>query len=169
VFFSTLDKDNWKITFSSSKLIQMEKFSTINLYNSSRCTIYILIISSYDKIKVNFFIKPISSRSLWNYKRDVQDLWIILEPSCEMNKWPNNQNKLCRSWEVIKLCSWQLFHLKSPCQRKLRQNLKNLNFEFWKRPRMEKPPAKKLWNFVVDNIFVWNHLVMQNYIWILIF
>jgi hypothetical protein len=38
----------------------MKKFSTTNLYNSSRCTIYILNISSYDKIKVNLFIKPIS-------------------------------------------------------------------------------------------------------------
>jgi hypothetical protein len=38
----------------------MEKFSTTNFYNSSRYTIYILIISSYDKIKINLFIKPIS-------------------------------------------------------------------------------------------------------------
>jgi hypothetical protein len=26
-----------------------------------------------------------------------------------------------------------------------------------------------LWNFVVDNVLVWNHLVMQNYVWILKF
>jgi hypothetical protein len=38
----------------------MKKFSAINLYDSSRCTIYILIISSYDKIKIKLFIKPIS-------------------------------------------------------------------------------------------------------------
>jgi hypothetical protein len=38
----------------------MKKFSTTNLYNSSRYTIYILIIFSYDKIKVNLFIKHIS-------------------------------------------------------------------------------------------------------------
>jgi hypothetical protein len=25
---------------------------------------------------------------------------------------------------------------------------------------------KKLWNFVVDNVLIWNDLVMQNYIWI---
>jgi hypothetical protein len=47
--FSTLDKDNLKIVFWSSKLIQMKKFSTTKLYNSSRCTIYILVVSSYDK------------------------------------------------------------------------------------------------------------------------
>jgi hypothetical protein len=29
----------------------MKKFSTTNLYNSSRCTIYILVISSHDKKK----------------------------------------------------------------------------------------------------------------------
>jgi hypothetical protein len=56
--FLTLDKDNLKITFLSSKLIQINKLTT-NLYNSSRSTIYILIISSYDKIKVNLFIKSI--------------------------------------------------------------------------------------------------------------
>jgi hypothetical protein len=25
---------------------------------------------------------------------------------------------------------------------------------------------EELWNFVVDNVLVWNHLVMQNYVWI---
>jgi hypothetical protein len=38
----------------------MKKFSATNLYNSSRRTIYILVISSYDEIKVNLFIKTIS-------------------------------------------------------------------------------------------------------------
>jgi hypothetical protein len=28
---------------------------------------------------------------------------------------------------------------------------------------------KKLWNSLVDNILVWNHLVMQNFVWILKF
>jgi hypothetical protein len=28
---------------------------------------------------------------------------------------------------------------------------------------------EKLWNFVVDNVLVWNYLVMQNYAWILKF
>ena len=27
--------------------------------------------------------------------------------------WTNDQNKLCRSWEVIQLCSWKVFHLNS--------------------------------------------------------
>jgi hypothetical protein len=25
---------------------------------------------------------------------------------------------------------------------------------------------KKLWNFVVDNFLIWNHLVKKNYVWI---
>jgi hypothetical protein len=28
---------------------------------------------------------------------------------------------------------------------------------------------EELWNFVVDNVLVWNHLVMQNYVWLLKF
>jgi hypothetical protein len=99
----------------------------------------------------------------------------MLEPTCRMNKWLNNQNKLYRSWEVIEFCSWQVFDLKSFCQRKLRLNFKNLKFEFSKRPQMKKTikmkivGLKKLWNFVINNILVWTHLVMQNFIWILKF
>ena len=25
---------------------------------------------------------------------------------------------------------------------------------------------QKLWNYVVNNFFIWNHLIMQNYVWI---
>ena len=41
-------------TFWSSKLIQMKKFSTTKLYNSSRC-MFVLVFSSYDKVKINLF------------------------------------------------------------------------------------------------------------------
>jgi hypothetical protein len=68
----------------------------------------------------------------------------MLEPPCGMNKWSNNQNKLCRSWEVIECCSWQRFDLKSSCQRKLCMNFKNLKLEFSKWPQIEKPPKWKL-------------------------
>jgi hypothetical protein len=34
---------------------------------------------------------------------------------------------------------------------------------------MKMVGPKKLWNFVVDNILVWNHLVIQNFVWILKF
>jgi hypothetical protein len=78
-----------------------------------------------------------------------------------MHKWPNNQNKLCKSWEVIEFYSWQHFHLKSYCQRKLRLYLKILKFELWKTTSKEKTTNMKvvgieeLWNFIVDNILVW--------------
>jgi hypothetical protein len=28
---------------------------------------------------------------------------------------------------------------------------------------------EELWNFVVDNVLVWNNIFMQNYVWILKF
>jgi hypothetical protein len=37
----------------------MKKFSTTKLYNTSRCIIFILVIFSYDKIKVNLFTELI--------------------------------------------------------------------------------------------------------------
>jgi hypothetical protein len=68
----------------------------------------------------------------------------LLEPTCGIIKWPNNHNKLCRSWEVIKLYSWQFFDLKSSWQRKLCLDFKILNFKFSKWPQMEKPSILKL-------------------------
>jgi hypothetical protein len=35
----------------------MKKILTTKLYNSSRCIIFILVISSYDKVKINLFTK----------------------------------------------------------------------------------------------------------------
>jgi hypothetical protein len=35
-----------------------------------------------------------------------------------------------------------------------------------KTTKMKVVGLKKLWNFVVDNILVWNHFVMQNFVWI---
>ena len=70
-FFYTRQR-KFQSTFWSSKLIQMKKFSTTKLYNSSRCTMFVLVFSSYDKVKVNLFINlTYLSCSLWNYKRDI--------------------------------------------------------------------------------------------------
>ena len=49
--------------------------------------------------------------------------------------WRNNQNKSFRSRKVMKLCSWQP---------KLRLNLSNLEFKFFKWTRMGKQPKWKL-------------------------
>ena len=35
-----------------------------------------------------------------------------------------------------------------------------------KTTNMKVVGIEELWNFVVDNVLVWNHLVMQNYVWI---
>ena len=85
VFFFTLGKElicrvlffytrqrKFQSTFWSSKLIQIKKFSTTKLYNSSRCTMFVLIYSSYDKVKINLFTNlTYVSGSLWNYNRDI--------------------------------------------------------------------------------------------------
>jgi hypothetical protein len=39
-------------------------------------------------------------------------------------EWKNDQYKVCRSWEVMKLCSWKLFYLNS--FRTLKRGLKNV-------------------------------------------
>jgi hypothetical protein len=38
-----------------------------------------------------------------------------------------------------------------------------------KTTKMKAIGLKKLWNFVVHNILVWNRLVIQNFVWILKF
>jgi hypothetical protein len=38
-----------------------------------------------------------------------------------------------------------------------------------KHTNMKVVGLEKLWNFLVDKVLVWNHLVMQNYVWILKF
>jgi hypothetical protein len=38
-----------------------------------------------------------------------------------------------------------------------------------KTTNMKVVGLEKLWNFIVDNVLVWNHLVIQNYVWILKF
>jgi hypothetical protein len=38
-----------------------------------------------------------------------------------------------------------------------------------KTTNMKVVGIEELWNFVVVNVLVWNHLVMQNYVWILKF
>jgi hypothetical protein len=33
-------------------------------------------------------------------------------------------------------------------------------------PKTKGADLEKLYNFVVDNVFIWNHLVKENYMWI---
>jgi hypothetical protein len=95
--FSTLGKDNLKITFWSTKLIQMNSFQ-LQICITYQDVQFIFWSFLHMQNKSKFVHKTYISLSLWNYKRDVQDFWIMLEQSCEMNKWSSNQKKLCRSW-----------------------------------------------------------------------
>jgi hypothetical protein len=54
-FLLTLDKEIFQNTFWGSKLTQIKRFWTTKLLNSSRCTMFILVICSFDKLNVNLF------------------------------------------------------------------------------------------------------------------
>ena len=49
-----------------------------------------------------------------------------------------------------------------------------LKFEIWifkmssnrEMSRTKVVDLEKLYNFIVDNFFIWNHLVKENYVWI---
>jgi hypothetical protein len=46
---------------------------------------------------------------------------------------------------------------------------KKIKFEFltdlgWKNHQIKVVGLEKLWNFIVDSLLIWNHLVMQNYV-----
>ena len=38
-----------------------------------------------------------------------------------------------------------------------------------KRPKTKAVNLEKLYNFIVDNFFIWNHLSNENYVWFLTF
>ena len=147
-------------------------------------------------------IKVVDLGKLWNFVVDNFSIWnhlvkekfVCISQIWNFNfvndlKWRNYQNKSCRSQKVMKLCSWQLFDLKSSCQEKLCLNFQK--FKIWifkmtldgqtaktKVVDLKKlwnfivhsffiwDHLKKLWNFKVDNFLIWNHLVKENYIWI---
>ena len=72
----------------------------------------------------------------------------------------------------MKFCSWQHFDLKS--SRDAKTTFEFQNFKIWifqmildgKTTKMKIVDLKKLWNFVIDNFMIWNHLVMQTYVWV---
>jgi hypothetical protein len=81
----------------------------------------------------------------------------------------NHQNESCRSWKVMKLYSRQRLNLKSFDHAKLYLNSKLDFFQTateQNTTKMKVVGLEKLWNSIVDNFLIWNHLIMQNYIWI---
>ena len=82
--------------------------------------------------------------------------------------WKNHQNESCRFCKVMKLCSWQLFDLKSSYHVKLCLNFKIRIFQTTsdgKTTKIKVVGLEKLRKFVVDNYFIWHHLVMLKYVW----
>jgi hypothetical protein len=81
--------------------------------------------------------------------------------------WWNSQNKSCRSLKVIKLCSLQLFYLKSFRLSKIvckfvKFKISNFaNNLGWKSVKMKVVELQKLFKFVVNNFFIWIHLRSQ--------
>jgi len=59
-------------TFWNTKWIHMKKSWTWKLYNSSRCTTFILVISSSEKVRVTLFTNfTFLSYGFVNYKREI--------------------------------------------------------------------------------------------------
>jgi hypothetical protein len=86
--------------------------------------------------------------------------------------WPNDKNKSCSSSKVIEICSRTILHLNYFCQGKV--NLNFWNLKIWicqttsngETLNMKVVDTKKLWNFVVYNFFIWNHVVNEIQNWI---
>ena len=75
--FSNLKKWQVRTRFSTIKWFQLKKWWIPKLYNSSRSTTFILIISSSDKVIVNIVHKSTClSYSSWNYEWYVH-LWTM--------------------------------------------------------------------------------------------
>ena len=77
--------------------------------------------------------------------------------------------KLCRSWVVMKfeLYSWKHFDLKLFCYENSNFEFKKFKIRFFQTTsdgemtKMNFVILKRLWNFVVDNVLIWNHLAMR--------
>jgi len=66
----------------------------------------------------------------------------------------------------MKLYSWQFFWFQIILSCKTMFEFLKFKIQIYKRPRMEKLPkqkcrSQKLWNFIVDNFFIWIHLEPQ--------
>ena len=89
-------------------------------------------------------------------------------------RWRNDQNKSCKSWWVVQLsCSW-LFDMNSFGVSKCCLNLPFLIFKFWivltesheKFSKIKVVDLVEIYNFYVDDFFIWHHLVFENLVWI---
>ena len=97
-----------------SRWFQIKMLPTTKFHNFSRSTKFSLVICSSDIVFVTLFPNFIYVYSSFMKLWDIWERWRFYE-KCYYRfvKWRSSQNKRCRSWEVIQLCSWKLFHLNS--------------------------------------------------------
>ena len=105
----------FKRRFCMTRWFQIKMLQTTKFHNFSRSTKFILVICSSDIVVVTLFTNLIDLSS--TFMKLIQEIWercrFYEQRYCRFVKWRNDQNKLCRSWEVIQLCSWKVFHLNS--------------------------------------------------------
>jgi hypothetical protein len=71
----------------------------------------------------------------------------------------------------MQLCSSQLFHLNSS-EQKIMIEFLTFEIQFFRKvsdgetTNMKGIDLEMLYNFIVGNIFIWNHLSKKNYVWI---
>ena len=116
-FFKRPEMDKWsKQSCRSQKIMQPCSWQ-----------LFCLKLSMHGKIRLNFLylkFKILKRPRIW--------CW-------------NDQNKSSRSREVIQLCSWQLFHLKSSCLEKLCLNFSNfVNDLGWRNYQNESCRSQKV-------------------------
>jgi hypothetical protein len=78
--------------------------------------------------------------------------------------WANDQNKSYSSSEIIELCSWTILNLNYFCNEKyvwISSHLKIWIFQTTSNGetnQIKVVAIENLWNFVVYNFFIWNHI-----------
>ena len=88
--------------------------------------------------------------------------------------WRNDQNKSYISWWVIQLYCWWLFQLKTFSIWKyclklsyFENQIQTVQTKSYRTVTKTKVvDLDELYNFVVDDFSIWNHLLLQNIIWI---
>ena len=141
------------------------------MYNSSKSTTFILVISSSDKVIINIVHKSTClSNSSWNYEWYV-NLWTMFTNTLsheEVTKIKVVDSDEFNNFYVHDFCSWN--HLRF-------QNLvwswHLLKFKIWiiqilsneKMIKIKVVYSNVFNNFYVHDSLIWNHLRFQNLVW----
>ena len=83
-------------------------------------------------------------------------------------RWKCHKHKSCKTYQDLQLLFWLFLH---PSRKTTFEFLK-FEFQFFQTTsdgetiKMKAINLEKLWNFVVHNFWIWDHLVKENYVWI---